>query len=72
VLLVESRRRTIRSAGVGPALVGHREILVAVGRHDPAAAEAAMRRHLDWAERDIRADARARILATSTAGADGS
>jgi DNA-binding GntR family transcriptional regulator len=42
---------------VGPALVGHREILVAVGRHDPAAAEAAMRRHLDWAERDIRADA---------------
>jgi hypothetical protein len=31
-----------------------------------------MRRHLDWAERDIRADTRARILAKSTAGADGS
>ena len=69
-LLVESRRRTIRAAGVAPALIGHREILAAVGRHDPAAAEAAMRRHLDWAERDIRADTRARIRATSAAGAD--
>jgi GntR family transcriptional repressor for pyruvate dehydrogenase complex len=69
-LLVESRRRTIRAAGVDPALIGHREILAAVDRHDPAAAEAAMRRHLDWAERDIRADTRARIRATSAAGAD--
>jgi DNA-binding FadR family transcriptional regulator len=67
-LLVESRRRTIRSAGVGPALIGHREILAAVGRHDPAAAEAAMRRHLDWAERDIRADARARMRVPSNRG----
>ncbi|MFM7041162.1 MAG: FadR/GntR family transcriptional regulator [Planctomycetaceae bacterium] len=71
-LLVESRRRTIRAAGVAPALIGHREILAAVDRHDPTAAEAAMRRHLDWAERDIRADARARIRTTSSAGADGS
>jgi DNA-binding GntR family transcriptional regulator len=55
---------------VDPALIGHREILAAVDRHDPAAAEAAMRRHLDWAERDIRADTRARIRATSAAGAD--
>lgn len=56
-LLVESRRRTIRTAGLEPALIGHREILAAVERRDPAAAEAAMRRHLDWAERDIRAGA---------------
>ena len=56
-LLVASRRRTIRTAGLEPALVGHREILAAVERRDPAAAEAAMRRHLDWAERDLRASA---------------
>jgi DNA-binding FadR family transcriptional regulator len=53
-LLGESRRRTIRTAGVEPALIGHREILAAVERHDPHAADAAMRRHLDWAEDDIR------------------
>ena len=46
-LLVESRRRTIQAVGPEPALVGHRDILAAVTRHDPAAAEAAMRRHLD-------------------------
>lgn len=53
-LLGESRRRTIRTAGVEPALIGHREILDAVERHDPHAAETAMRRHLDWAEDNIR------------------
>ena len=52
-LLVESRRRTIKAAGPEPAIVGHREILAAVERHDPRAAEAAMRRHLDWAEQDL-------------------
>jgi len=58
-LLVESRRQTIRTAGLAPALIGHREILAAVERRDPAAAEAAMRRHLDWAERNIRTGAAA-------------
>lgn len=53
-LLVESRRRTIRTAGLAPALIGHREILAAVEQRDPAGAEAAMRRHLDWAEQNIR------------------
>jgi GntR family transcriptional regulator, transcriptional repressor for pyruvate dehydrogenase complex len=56
-LLVESRRRTIKAAGPEPAIVGHREILAAVERHDPRAAEAAMRRHLDWAEQDLKAGA---------------
>jgi GntR family transcriptional repressor for pyruvate dehydrogenase complex len=56
-LLVESRRRTIKAAGPEPAIVGHREILAAVERHDTKAAEAAMRRHLDWAEEDIKAAA---------------
>ena len=54
-VLAESRRRTIRSAGVQPALVGHREILGAIECRDPDASEQAMRRHLDWAERNIRA-----------------
>lgn len=52
-LLGESRRRTIRTAGVEPALIGHREILAAVERHEPQAAATAMRRHLDWAEDNI-------------------
>lgn len=56
-LLVESRRRTIKAAGPEPAIVGHREILAAVERHDPRAAEAAMRRHLNWAEQDLTAGA---------------
>ncbi len=53
-LLVASRRRTIQSAGPKPALIGHREILAAIRKGDAKAAEAAMRRHLDWAEDDIR------------------
>ena len=53
-LLVASRRRTIKAAGPEPAIVGHRETLAAVERHDAQAAEAAMRRHLDWAEEDIK------------------
>lgn len=57
-LLVESRRRTIKAAGPEPAIVGHREILAAVQRHDAKAAEAAMRRHLDWAGEDIKAAAK--------------
>jgi GntR family transcriptional repressor for pyruvate dehydrogenase complex len=52
-LLDESRRRTIKAAGPGPAIIGHRRILAAVARRDPQAAEAAMRRHLDWAAHDI-------------------
>lgn len=56
-LLGDSRRRTIRVAGVEPALIGHREILAAVERRDAAAAEEAMRRHLDWAENNIRSSA---------------
>lgn len=56
-LLVASRRRTIRAAGPKPAIVGHRQILAAVQRHDAKAAENAMRRHLDWAEEDIKAAA---------------
>jgi len=53
-LLGESRRRTIRLVGVEPALIGHREILAAVVDRDSKAAAAAMRRHLDWAEDNIR------------------
>ena len=56
-LLDQSRRRTIKAAGLEPAIIGHREILAAVARHDTQAAEAAMRRHLDWAAHDIRAAA---------------
>jgi GntR family transcriptional repressor for pyruvate dehydrogenase complex len=59
-LLDESRRRTIKAAGPQPAIIGHREILAAVARHDAQAAEAAMRRHLDWAAHDIRAAAKKR------------
>lgn len=54
-LLAASRRCTIQTAGPKPAIVGHREILAAIRRCDAKAAEAAMRRHLDWAEHDIRA-----------------
>ncbi len=53
-LLEASRRRTIQSAGPKPALIGHREILAAIRKSDAKAAEAAMRRHLDWAEDDIK------------------
>lgn len=60
-LLVASRRRTIKAAGPQPAIVGHREILAAVERHDAQAAEAAMRRHLDWAEKDIQKTTRQAI-----------
>lgn len=59
-LLDESRRRTIKASGPDPAIIGHREILTAVARHDPQAAEAAMRRHLDWAAYDIRSAAKKR------------
>ena len=57
-LLDQSRRRTIKAAGPEPAIIGHREILAAVARHDAQAAEAAMRRHLDWAAHDIRTAAK--------------
>jgi DNA-binding GntR family transcriptional regulator len=56
-LLVESRKRTIRTAGPEPAIVGHAAILAAIARHDPDAAEAAMLAHLGWAEQDIKAAA---------------
>lgn len=59
-LLDESRRRTIKASGPEPAVIGHREILAAVARHDANAAEAAMRHHLDWAAHDIRAAAKKR------------
>ena len=52
-LLDASRRRTIKAAGPTPAIIGHREILAAVEQRDARAAEAAMRRHLAWAARDI-------------------
>jgi DNA-binding FadR family transcriptional regulator len=53
-LLVASRRRTIQAVGPEPAIVGHREILAAIRKSDAKAAEAAMRRHLDWAEENIK------------------
>lgn len=52
-LLDASRRRTIKAAGPQPAIIGHREILTAIEQRDAKAAEAAMRRHLAWAARDI-------------------
>lgn len=46
-LLRESRERSLQVAGrVEKSLAGHRRILEAISRHDPDAAEAAMRQHI--------------------------
>ena len=48
-----SRRETLSQTGMERAIVGHREILAAVQRHDPDAAQRAMLDHLTWAELDL-------------------
>lgn len=46
-LLRETRERSLQSEGrLQKSFAGHRRILAALKRHDPQAAEAAMRRHL--------------------------
>jgi GntR family transcriptional repressor for pyruvate dehydrogenase complex len=46
-LLRESRERSLQVTGrLQKSLAGHRRILEAISRHDPAAAEAAMRQHI--------------------------
>lgn len=46
-LLRETRERSLQSGGrPQKSLAGHRRILAALKRHDPAASEAAMRQHL--------------------------
>jgi len=46
-LLRETRERSLQTAGRSEkSLAGHRRILAALKRHDPAASEAAMRQHL--------------------------
>ncbi len=56
-LLRESRRRTLGKHGMGVAVDHHREILEAVRRRDPAAARAAMARHLDVNARHLSEEA---------------
>ena len=53
-LLRQSREKTISRTGKERALVGHRAILDAVGRHKPDKARAAMLDHLAMAEQDLR------------------
>ena len=53
-LLQASRVHTIGTFGARAAIEGHREILAAVQRRDPAAARDAMVRHFKWNERQIR------------------
>jgi GntR family transcriptional repressor for pyruvate dehydrogenase complex len=53
-LLRETRERSLQVEGrQQKALAGHRRILAALKRHDPEAAEAAMRRHLQEIERIV-------------------
>ena len=50
-LLKESREQTLQVEGrLQKSLEGHRQILHAIERRDPAAAEAAMRRHIEKIE----------------------
>jgi len=50
-LLRETRERSLQVEGrPQKSLAGHRRILTAIKRHDPAAAEAAMRRHIQDVE----------------------
>ncbi len=50
-LLRETRERSLQTRGrAEKSLAGHRRILAALKRHDPAASEAAMRRHLEEIE----------------------
>jgi GntR family transcriptional repressor for pyruvate dehydrogenase complex len=56
-LLRASRYRSIGEHGVRPAAEGHREILEALRRRDPASARDAMRRHLAWNEEHLRGNA---------------
>ncbi len=59
-LLRTSRERSLQVPGrLQRSLEGHRRILAAIRRRDPAAAEAAMRRHLEEIEEVLAAGARA-------------
>jgi GntR family transcriptional regulator, transcriptional repressor for pyruvate dehydrogenase complex len=50
-LLRESRERSLQVEGrLQKSVEGHRQILQAIQRHDPSAAEAAMRRHIETIE----------------------
>ncbi|MFI5090285.1 MAG: FadR/GntR family transcriptional regulator [Terriglobales bacterium] len=50
-MLRETRERSLQTAGrAEKSLAGHRRILAALKQHDPAASEAAMRRHLEEIE----------------------
>lgn len=50
-LLRESREKSLQVEGrLQRSLVGHRQILQAIERHDPCAAETAMRRHIEEIE----------------------
>ena len=54
--LRQSRQKTITRTGNERALTGHRAILEAVRRQDPAAAREAMKEHLTMAEEDLRGE----------------
>lgn len=54
-LLRESRRRTIGTGGIEPALRGHRAILHAIQRRNPKAARTAMLEHVQASRRDLEA-----------------
>ena len=56
LLLREARKETLRQ-GTEPVLNGHTAILSALRRHDPDAAEHAMRTHLELAQAHIRQSA---------------
>ena len=53
-LLKETRARSLQAPGRPKrSLEGHRRVLAAIRRHDPAAAERAVRRHLEEIERIV-------------------
>jgi GntR family transcriptional regulator, transcriptional repressor for pyruvate dehydrogenase complex len=50
-LLRDTRERSLQVEGRPPkSLAGHRRILSAIKRHDPEAAQSAMRRHIEDVE----------------------
>lgn len=52
-LLLRSRQETFTHGGMERAIAGHRAILAAVEKRDPAAARRAMSNHLDKTEQDL-------------------
>jgi len=60
-ILKPMRERSLQTPGrVHDSLASHRELLVAIERHDPESARQAMQRHIEAVEQNLLAPARAR------------